>query len=156
MKLFQALKLKNKLVAEITNKKSLIQQKNSREEGETNYYNVNQLFKDLTTHIDNLTALKIAINDANSPIQHIIYELAETKTMLNFIKGLNTQEGVIKNRFASDTESKYVVAFNELQKNELVEQYQSKIDTMQEDIDVFNHTTDIKLDVSNFLILKKK
>ena len=44
MKLFQALKLKNKIVGEISNKKNLINQKNSIVNGEKNYYDVKTLF----------------------------------------------------------------------------------------------------------------
>jgi len=156
MKLFQALKLKNKLVGEIQNKKGLINQKNSVTKGEVQYYNSKTLFEELKQFIRDLNNLKFAINLANSGIQQSIYELAEAKTMLNFVKSLNTNEGKIRNRFSSAEEAdEYIVSINELDKNSLVNEYQILVDTLQDKIDVYNHTTTCDIDETQFLINKK-
>jgi hypothetical protein len=158
LKLFQSLKLKNKIIGEIINKKSLLAQHNSHAIGETNYYDCNVVFEEIRQHIKDLIALKTAINVANVSIQSTIYELAEAKTMINLIKSLNTQEGKIKSGriYAGDTENEYAVSINELTKNNLAEEYQTIIDTIQDKIDLFNHVTDCQINEQEFLIFKKK
>ena len=154
MKLFQALKLKNKIVGEISNLKGLINQKNSVSSGEKNYYNSKDLFTKLTQHVANLADLKIAINSANAPVQRAIYELAEAKSMLNFVKSLNTAEGKIRGfrRFDDIKEDEFVVSINEADKNKLVATYQTLIDSLQDQLDIHNHTTDCNIDEKTLLI----
>jgi len=156
MKLFQALKLKNKLVGEINNMKQLILQKNSLNSGEKNYYDSKQLLVELKQYVKDLNMLKIAINVANLNIQESIYNLAETKALLTFVKSINTTEGTIKNRsFAGVNEDEYIVGINELEKNNLISEYQGLIDQLQDKIDIYNHTTDCLVDEKSFLINKK-
>jgi len=154
MKLFQALKLKNKLVGEISNVKSLILRNNSIAEGEKTYYNSKELFDKLKQHISDLTNLKVAINKANINIQQTIYDLGETKSMLDFIKSLTTVEGKVNSRrgFSETIEQIFIVGINELEKNNIASKYQTSLDQLQDKIDIYNHTTDCDIDETKFLI----
>jgi len=156
MKLFQALKLKNKLVGEINNKKSLILQKNSITLGEKNYYNSKQLLEELIQYIKDLNTLKVAINLANFDIQQSIYEIAEAKSFLSFIKSINTTEGKIKGggRFSGEIENDFIVGINEAEKNKFVSEYQILVDLLQDKIDIYNHSSECVVDEKSFLINK--
>lgn len=144
MKLYKALKLKNKLANEIAQLKMKVIQKNSRKEGDIEYYDVNELFVEIELKVAKLVALKNAINNKNIEIQKKIYEISEYKGMIMFLKQINTKEGVDKsNRFGEVTEDKYIVDINEIQKEKLIEQYQEMVDEVQEELDLFNHTAEI-------------
>lgn len=157
MKLFQALKLKNKIIGEISNIKNQINQSNSVSNLQKNYYVSKDLLEKLIQYIKDLNDLKVAINLANTGIQKTIYELAETKTLLTFIKSLNTTEGKIRNysHFSSNvSEDEMIVSINELEKNNLIKQYQDLIDKLQDQIDIYNHTNDCIINEKELLINK--
>ncbi|MFW5847768.1 MAG: hypothetical protein ACOCVF_02500 [bacterium] len=144
MKLYKALKLKNKLANEIADLKRKIMQKNSMVEGSIEYYDVNELYEELLIKIDKLVALKNAINLKNVEIQNKIYLLAEYKGMISFLKGIPTKEGFEKSKsFGEVSEYNFVVSINEVQKEKLINDFQEEIDELQETVDHFNYTTDI-------------
>ncbi len=146
MKLHKALKLRKKLVGEIAQLKSQIQSKNSYLIGSLNpeKYNVPKLYKELMEKIDQLTSLKFVINEANREIQSKIYALAEYKALIVFWNSVPVAEGIQESgRFGSETLREYAVQIDEETKNAYVKEYQEMVDALQEEIDVYNYTTDI-------------
>jgi hypothetical protein len=146
MKLHKALKLRKKLIGEIAQLKSQIQSKNSYLVGSLNpeKYNVPKLYKELMEKIDQLTGLKFVINEANREIQSKIYTLAEYKALIVFWNGVPVAEGTHEGgRFGSEALREYAVQVDEQTRNAYVKEYQEKVDALQEEIDVYNYTTDI-------------
>jgi len=146
MKLHKALKLRKKLIGEIAQLKSQIQSKNSYLVGSLNpeKYNVPKLYKELMEKIDQLTGLKFVINEANREIQSKIYTLAEYKALIVFWNGVPVAEGTQEGgRFGSEALREYAVQVDEETRNAYVKEYQEKVDALQEEIDVYNYTTDI-------------
>jgi len=155
MKIQKALKTKMKLVGEIATLKHKILSKNSYTEGSVDpeKYCVDTMYAQLLTKIQDLIGLKYAINEANREIQAKLYSLSEFKSLVAFWNGVNVTEGTITDRYGSaNTPIKYIAQVDEITRDNMVAQFQLKIDALQEEIDTFNHTTDIpweEFDVSN-------
>ncbi len=147
MKLYKALKLKKKLTGEIAALKDQIKSKNSYLVNSKNAekFVVADLYKELLSKIETLTNLKFAINEANHEIQSKIYMLAEYKALVAFWKEVPVLEGDHTSGY-SETIKTYNVQIDEKERNKLIEEYQLKIDAIQEDIDTHNYTTDILWD----------
>ena len=148
MKLYKGLKLRKKLVGEIAKLKVQIQTKNSYSEGalDPTKYDVNKIYTELQSKIDELIGLKFVINEANRPIQDNIYRLSESKALLSFWNDVSVVEGLQISGHFGYSEAKpvnYKVQIDEIKRNEMVAEFQKKIDALQEEIDTYNYTTEI-------------
>jgi hypothetical protein len=145
MKLHKALKLRKKLVGDIARLKVEIQTKNSFTEGSLNAekYNVNTLYLLLQEKINQLIGLKYAINEANREIQANIYTISEYKALIAFWNEVPVKEGTQIVGYSDGTTINYLVQIDEAKRNEMVAEFQIKVDALQEEIDTFNYTTDI-------------
>jgi len=145
MKLHKALKLKKSLTGEIAKLKKQIAEKNSYLVGSLNgeKFDVNELYDELMIKTDELIGLKFAINEANREIQSQLYVIAEYKGLIEFWNGVDVTEGKKSVGFSENSIREYKVHIDEKKKNEIIAKYQSRIDSLQEEIDTFNYTTDI-------------
>jgi len=144
MKLYKALKLRKNLVGEITKLKQQIKEKNSYLEGSKNgeKFDVNQAYEKLLTKIEELTALKFVINEANREIQSKIYVLGECKALIAFWNEVSVVEGTQVAGY-SDKVQNYVVQFDEAKRNEIVTGFQKRVNALQDELDGYNFTTEI-------------
>jgi hypothetical protein len=144
MRLYKALKTKKSLVGEINKLKEQIKEKNSYLVGSKNAerFNVYEAYNKLYNKINDLVGLKYAINEANREIQAKIYMLGEYKALISFLNELDIKEGTQVVGY-SDVVREYGVHITEGNRDVMVEEYQKKVDAIQEEIDVFNHTTEI-------------
>lgn len=145
MKLYKALKLRKKLVGEVAKLKQQIQQKNSYTLGSLDplKYSVNKMYAELQAKIDELIGLKFVINEANREIQSKIYTLSELKALVVFWNGVSVQEGDHMMGYSDAKIVTYKSQVDEICRNKMVEDFQKKIDALQEEIDTYNYTTDI-------------
>ena len=148
MKLHKALKLRKKLVGDIARLKTQIQVKNSYTEGslDAEKYNVPKLYKELQDKINELIGLKYAINEANHEIQANIYTISEYKALIAFWNEVSVVEGLQISGHFGYSEAKpvnYKAQIDEATRNQMVIEFQVKVDALQEEIDTFNYTTDI-------------
>lgn len=148
MKLHKALKLRKKLTGDISRLKTQIQTKNSYILGSVNAekYNVPKLYNELLKKVDELVGLKFAINEANHEIQSKIYVLSETKALIAFWNETSVQEGTQLIGYSDKLTQEYKVQIDEEKRNEMIKELQTKVDSLQEEIDTFNYTTDIPWD----------
>jgi len=148
MRLHKALKLRKSLVGEITALKEQIKEKNSYLEGSKNgeKFDVNKAYDELLAKIDELTGLKFVINEANKEIQAQIYTLSEYKALIAFWKEVSVAEGTKVVSPYSEKVQSYVVQIDEAKRNEIVKNFQKRVDAIQEEIDTFNYTTEIPWD----------
>lgn len=144
MKLHKALKLRKNLVGEIAKLKKQIQEKNSYLEGDINaeFFSVEDAITLLREKINELIGLKFAINEANQEIQSKIYLLSEYKALIAFWNSVPCDNGS-KLVGYNDTIKTYKVHYTEGEINNSITEYQAKVDALQEEIDVYNYTTDI-------------
>ena len=145
MKLHKALKLRKKLVGDIARLKVQIQTKNSYTEGSLDAvkYNVNTLYLLLQEKINQLIGLKYGINEANREIQANIYTISEYKALIAFWNEVPVKEGKQIVGYSDVTTMNYFVQIDEATRNQMVTEFQIKVDALQEEIDTFNYTTDI-------------
>jgi len=144
MKLYKALKLKNKMVGEISKLQQTIGQKNSFIVGSEKNYDVKELLKELENKKVELVKLKLAINDANSKIQGDIYDLSETKSLIAFYGGLSCSKGKVSRGFGGEA-TEYDCQFSELERDKEVKKLEEILEETQERIDAHNHITEIYL-----------
>ena len=144
MKLYKALKLRKNLIGEITKLKAQIKEKNSYLEGSKNgeSFGAHEAYEKLLSKIDELTGLKFVINEANREIQAKIYALGELKALIAFWNEVSVVDGAQMIGY-SDKVQNYNVKFNEKERDEKVEAFQVKVDALQDEIDLYNFTTDI-------------
>lgn len=147
MKLYQALKLKNKLAGELVQLQQTIQSKNSRVKGEETLFKLGEILLQLRQTRVKLIELKTAIHFANAPIQSKIFELAEMKSSVKFWNGVSTKTGKESDRWTKEI-VEYESHFNEIQVLEFKKQLEKSISILQEDLDVFNHETEISFEYS--------
>lgn len=148
MKLYKALKLRKTLIGEIAKLKQQIKEKNSYLEGSLNAekVDVKELYNELLNKIDELTGLKFAINIANGEIQNKIYVLSEYKALIAFWNEVSVVEGAQIHGYSETTVRNYKVHVDENKRNEIIKEFQMRVDALQEDIDVYNYTTEIAWD----------
>src|SRR3989304_7125363 len=123
MKLYKALKLKKKLIGEISALRSKIQEKNSYAVGSLNpdNYNVPNLYRDLNEKINSLVDLKVAINSANIGIRDKIFVLSELKALISMLKVLPTTEGIHPGGgFRGEVDREYKAQFSEAECDAMV------------------------------------
>ena len=145
MKLYQAFKAKKKLIAEIDELKSIIRDNNSRIVGTKVKYDVNNTMETLAAKSMELVVLKTNIMRATMPIYRKLHQLSELKSMAAFLKGVPNAEGPIRTRSydANAVPIIYECVYDELKLKAQVKSYEHEIEKTQEEIDAFNHTTDL-------------
>lgn len=142
MKLYQALKEKNKIVGKINELTSLIQSKNSLLKNNPNQFDLDDLLNQLNSEKSSLISLKTRMYITNKPIQEKIFLLAELKNDVKFWSNLNTKQGTEFDRFSKET-FEYVAHFDEVTARNKKEEIQKEIEKIQEELDYFNHVTDL-------------
>ncbi len=144
MKLAKALKEKNKLVGEIQKLKNLIQSKNSYNVAQPMNYDTHELLLQLGNKVDKLISLKTTITFANAKIQSKIFALSEAKSFLQFLSSVSTTEGEINERgYGSTIAQEFKAQIKELEIDELKKRYEIQIETLQDELDAHNATTEI-------------
>ena len=148
MKLTKALKEKNRLVGEIKRLKDLIQRENSRNVKSTSKVDCKQLWTDLDNAIDNLVKIKTAIFKANAGIYQKIVTMGELKSKVEWIKTLNTKDGVeeVSNYRAETIKTEQFVAYVKQEGiDNFIVSLQSSIASLQDDLDEYNATVNVDL-----------
>lgn len=142
MKLFQALKEKKKIASEIAMLKHRVSENNSFVKGNEQDYSAKDTLELIFKKESELVNLKVKIQVANQPIMDKIFRLAELKGRAQFLKSVPTNKGVVKNRY-SDEAVEYTVEVQKTELDELINQATAEIYAIQDELDIYNHTTDI-------------
>jgi hypothetical protein len=148
MKLAKALKEKNRLGGEVKRLKDLIQRENSKNIKSTSKVDCDKLWKDLESTTDQLIKIKTAIFKANAGIYGKITTIGELKSKVEWIKSLNTKDGVedVPNYRGESTKTEQYVAFvKQSDVDEMIVNIQESITSLQDDLDAYNATTEIEL-----------
>jgi len=143
MTLAKALKRKNRLAQKISKFEKEIQRENSVQIDDPRKIKVEDLMKERIAIIQQLVKLKIAIFIASTPMRENILNLSELKSEIVFLQGISTKEGKVSDY--GDTPIEYTAAFDKLYIRDRVEQCEEEIDKIQDELDKFNHTTEIDI-----------
>jgi len=147
MKLSQALKQKNRLVGEINRYQQILIRENSRRNDNPSKVNREEIWGKITKTSEDLGDLKAKIAQANIPIYNKIERLAELKSRIAFITNLPKREGseICPISYDSDKTVTYNwdCFINQEECDKLNIQLQQDCNYLQDEIDVFNATTEI-------------
>jgi len=104
---------------------------------------------ELDAAVQDMIKLKLTIFIASTPMRETILKLAETKSRIAFLRGIDIHEGKGKEsdnyRFGSNDETVYTVEFDIVHVRTEVAKAEALIDKMQDELDTFNHNTDIEI-----------
>jgi len=144
MTIKQALKLKNKLIKEISENTKLMQQYNSVEVGNQRPYSSQYLYKQIENDAIELANLKVRIHLANTPVLAEIFWMSEMKSMISALKKMDCTEGKSnRDRYRMESEVVLTSEISLVTRNEEIKMLEAKIDAIQDKLDTFNATTEI-------------
>jgi hypothetical protein len=142
MNVKQALKAKNKLVAEIKECYRILQTQNSIEEGNPRRYSVKKKLEDITELTDELVQLKARLHRANAPVYDKIFQMAEIKGIIKELKKMDVSEGKQTERYGSVVSVKEV-EMNVIERDAIIKQYEEHVEKLQNELDIHNSNTNI-------------
>lgn len=146
MNINKGLKQKNKLAKDIQNKWNLILTHNSGRKDAKKSYNTKQLFTELIAGVDALVETKTAIAKANIAIYDKIFRLAELKGIVMNMKSISVTEGPqtqFRGYGKDDKEIEFEAQMDHTFIDSKVAEFEKEIETIQDELDKFNFTTDI-------------
>ena len=144
MNLTKALKHKKKLVKQADEFYSRFSNYNSFEVGTTPSYNPEEMFEGWLKKTDELVSLKTKIHQANVPIAEKIFRLGEIKNVISRMRGLDTKEGKVRDRYSvNDNAIEYTSYVNLVSKDLQIKNYEEELEKLQEEIEAFNAITKI-------------
>jgi hypothetical protein len=144
MNIKQALKLKNKLIKSISENTRLLQQYNTIEVGNSRPYSPTVLLVEITRATDKLVELKSKIHRANAPMFEKIFEMSELKSTIKAVQKLECTEGKSnRDRYRMESELVLTSEISLVDRNEFIKKIEDRIEQLQDEMDVFNATTEI-------------
>ena len=141
MTIAQALKEKNKKVATLQKLWERMQKYNSIQEGAERPYSTAEIFAQIGEVSADLILLKTRIHSASELVRSDIFALSEFKNIAQRIKGIDCTTGTQVERYSSTTFQKTAELSITWQDRELAA-IEDKIESIQERLDKFNHTTE--------------
>ena len=142
MNVKQALKAKNKLVAEIKECYRILQTQNSIEEGNPRRYSVKKKLEDIAELTDELVQLKTRLHRANASVYDKIFQMAEIKGIIKELKKMDVSEGKQTERYGSVVSVKEV-EMNVIERDAIIKQYEEHVEKLQNELDIHNSNTNI-------------
>jgi hypothetical protein len=144
MTIKQALKLKNKLIKTIGENTKLMQEYNSIEVGNERPYSSTELLGKISEDTKELAKLKTKIHIANTPVLEDIFLMSELKSMAQSLKKMDCTEGKSnRDRYRLESESVKTSEISLVRRNETIKELETRIEEIQDRLDVFNATTQI-------------
>ena len=142
MNLTKALKQKKKLIKKADEFYSRFSNSNSFETDQEQTYDPQIMYNSWLSTTQELVNLKTKIQIANQPIAHKIFELGELKNLVSRMKKVDTKTGLFRRGY-SEEKSEYSCWMDQIQKDQLISNWEEKIDALQEEIEAFNALTKI-------------
>lgn len=144
MTIKQALKQKNKLIKQIGENTKLMQEYNSIEVGNERPYSSIILLAQITEDTKELANLKSKIHIANTPVLEDIFLMSELKSIAQSLKKMDCTEGKSnRDRYRLESESVKTSEISLVRRNETIKELETRIEEIQDRLDVFNATTQI-------------
>jgi hypothetical protein len=163
MKLAKSLKLKNRLVGEISRLNEIVKEHNSHDASQELVYDVNKIYTSLDEVVNKLIFVKTAIACANAgktypdvhsyagtPYRHI-FAMAEYKGLIETLRATSTKSGPCTEhgRFVLGGDSSktvvYVATFKQADIDKMVASLEQAIEDCQDKLDAHNATSDLSV-----------
>jgi uncharacterized protein YfkK (UPF0435 family) len=144
MTIAQALKEKNKKAAKINKLWQKLYSYNSTVVDSEKPYDLDKVWDELHKETSELIELKTRIHAASAPVRSEIFSLSELKSHVSRIQSINTNKGKQTNHYRSESPVIEMTAHFDIKwKDTQIETLEQTIETIQEKLDTFNHTTQI-------------
>ena len=144
MNIKQALKEKNKLAKKITDLMDRTNKNNSMDEGAVRSYDPKESLEQALQMVDDLVNLKTKMHMANAEVYDKIFRMSEYKSLVKYLKTLNCSQGtIVTSRYGDSTARQMTTVITEVERDALVEKYETLIDNLQTELDTHNATTHI-------------
>jgi hypothetical protein len=144
MNIKQALKEKNKLAKKVTDLMERTNKYNSMDEGGIRSYDPQTSLSAARSAFEELVELKTKIHMANSKVYGKIFLMSECKSYVKYLKSLNCTEGTIVKQSYGDTSVRQLTTvITEVQRDQMVEEFENMIEKIQSELDEHNATTHI-------------
>lgn len=144
MNIKQALKEKNKLAKKVTDLMDRTNRNNSMDEGAVRSYDPKESLEQALQMVDDLVNLKTKMHMANAEVYDKIFRMSEYKSLVKYLKVLNCSQGtIVTSRYGDSTTRQMTTVITEVERDGLVEKYETLIDNLQTELDTHNATTQI-------------
>jgi len=144
MNIKQALKEKNKLAKKISDLMDRTNKYNSVDEGGVRSYDPKTSLFQASETLEELVNLKTNIHRANAEVYEKIFRTSEYKSFVKYLKVLNCNQGtIVTSRYADTSTRQMTTVITEVERDELVEKYETMIDELQSELDHHNAITHI-------------
>lgn len=144
----RALKEKNRVAGRLAKARELVGSENSKDKSVPRGVDVAEMYAQAKELRDRLIAIKSVVAEANKPIVSKIVELDEIKSEIAFLNGLNVKEGkFVTTNYGSRIESDIDAVIRKQQVLEEVAALQARADRLQDELDEFNATTKVEIEV---------
>ena len=144
MNIKQALKEKNKLAKKVTDLMDRTNRNNSMDEGAVRSYDPKESLEQALQMVDDLVNLKTKMHMANAEVYDKIFRMSEYKSLVKYLKTLNCSQGtIVTSRYGDSTARQMTTVITEVERDALVEKYETLIDNIQTELDMHNATTHI-------------
>jgi hypothetical protein len=142
MNIKQALKKKNKLVGMISEEFNKASQYNVVDEGNARPYSATEAIGKWMELTNELIVLKTQILKANLPVYDKIFELSELKNQVKHLRSLNCTSGKVSGgRWGEGEPVMKHAEINVVEKDKIVKNLEARIETIQDELDQWNHNT---------------
>lgn len=144
MNIKQALKEKNKLAKKITDLMGRTEKYNSVDNGAVRSYDPKESLLSAIETMEQLISLKTSLHLANVNVYEKIFRMAEYKSFIKYLRGLSCVEGaLVVSRYGDTSNRQMTTVITEVERDQMIEKYESMIDELQSELDAHNATTHI-------------
>ena len=144
----RALKEKNRVAGRLAKARELVGRENSKDKNVPRGIDVSETYTLAKTLRDRLVSIKSAIAEANSPIVSTIIELDEVKSEISYLNGLDVKEGkFVSTSYGTRIETELEAVIRQPQVLDEVTALQARADRLQDELDEFNATTKIEIEL---------
>jgi hypothetical protein len=146
----KALNLKNKLAGRLAHVANLIASHNSHVEGTKQHFDVKELLKEYTDKSARIAAVKAAIakGNADAGVFPLIYEMAELKSRISYLRAVNTREGAEEYSGGYNQPNKtrnWVVSYDQSSIEKMVQEAEDRLEELQDKITYLNQMTKVSI-----------
>lgn len=152
MSLRKALQKKNILVGKIKELQSTLGSHNTYKADEPmgNRVDTHDTLGELLKQTRNLVRLKTEITKANIGIYNVLAQLAETKSLINIMQSVDTDERAPSTRTMGSVvvnDPGTLVWIGRAAKDDLIEDWRKQVEELQEQVDEYNVETSISVEL---------
>jgi len=147
--LAKALKMKNQLVKEVADHLNKVKLYNSYLSTNHPNFEAKEEYEAYRRSLAKLIFLKAEIAKANTLIHIHIISIAELKGLISQLREINTREGkeTVNGGYGqAPREVEYMAIYSDKDVDSFVKEAEKEIETRQDEIDKFNHSTSIEVE----------